>query len=267
MELSEWVTGRVVIKIKGEPLEMEMTVPATPVNPRRMLPIFQQMSNGFVDLSVGEANKNGERISCKKGCGACCSQPVPISEVEAYNIAELVESMPEPRRSEIRKKFADAVEHFSDMNWFDRMNEFATRPEPENPDMQYKDVIEAGIEYFNENIPCPFLEEGSCSIHQERPLACREYLVMSPAENCSHPTAEGVRMVPLLLKPSRSLRAFARTKDSPYLPVLPLIRALEFAEKYREDFEEKTGPEWAADFIGKLTGSEVATSGAGQRSE
>jgi Fe-S-cluster containining protein len=36
-------------------------------------------------------------------------------------------------------------------------------------------------------MPCPFLEDESCSIHPDRPLVCREYLVTSPAELCAGP--------------------------------------------------------------------------------
>ena len=51
--------------------------------------------------------------------------------------------------------------------------------------------------YFALGIPCPFLEEESCSIHPDRPLVCREYLVTSPAELCAGPTQEGVTPVPV----------------------------------------------------------------------
>ena len=44
-------------------------------------------------------------------------------------------------------------------------------------------------------VPCPFLEDESCSIHPERPLVCREYLVTSPAALCAGPTQEGVTPV------------------------------------------------------------------------
>ena len=37
-----------------------------------------------------------------------------------------------------------------------------------------------GREYFQLGIPCPFLEEESCSIYHDRPITCREYLVTSP---------------------------------------------------------------------------------------
>ena len=60
----------------------------------RLLPICQQMTHAVVKMSVDTIESDGEAISCKAGCGACCRQAVPISEVEAYQIAELVDAMP-----------------------------------------------------------------------------------------------------------------------------------------------------------------------------
>src|SRR5215468_1674945 len=112
MESNEWVTGEVVLSIGGEPLKMSMTVPAAPVKPHRMLPVFQKMTNSFVEISALDAGAHGETISCRTGCAACCRYPVPVSEIEIYYFAELVESMPEPRRSEVKERFGKAVEHF-----------------------------------------------------------------------------------------------------------------------------------------------------------
>jgi Fe-S-cluster containining protein len=262
MEQGEWVTGKVVLRIGGAPLEMEMTVPANAVKPRRMLPIFQQMSNAFVELSMNAATANGEEISCKAGCGACCSQPVPIAEVEAYHIAELVESMPEPRRTEIKERFRVAVGYFSNKKWFDRMKACVSG-HAHNTDELKKAALALVMEYFHENVPCPFLEKGSCSIYEARPLACREYLVTTPAENCSRPTAQTVKVMDLLVKPLDSLRHLGRKGHTAETASLMLVNALEFAAKHSERFEEKTGERWAAEFFGRLTQSDIPENGVG----
>jgi len=101
------------------------------------------------------------------------------------------------------------------------------------------------------------LEDESCSIHQNRPISCREYLVTNPAMNCEKPTAENMQMVPLALKPSRTVVRFGNTGRLKDEGILLLVRALELAERYPEEFSERTGPEWMADFFGKLTGKEV----------
>ena len=211
MQNEEWITGKVNIKIAGRPLSMEMTVPTAAVKPQRMLPIFQQMASSFVNLSVEAVNAVGAEISCKAGCGACCRQAVPLAEIEIYQIAELVESMEEPRRTEIKNRFAAGCDHFENIKWFERMENCAELARTAAPEIAEKALESAVLEYFHQGVPCPFLENESCSIHQVRPLVCREYLVTSPAENCSEPSAENISKVPLLTKPSKPLMAVGRT--------------------------------------------------------
>lgn len=254
--MDEWITGTVSLSIKGEPIEMELTVPAQPVKLRRMLPILQMMTNSFVGMSEEVVKKQGKKISCRAGCGACCYQPVPLAEVEAYQIAELVENLPEPRRSEIKKRFADGAKYFHENNWFERMNSYGDLPQQER--------IDVVMEYFYEHIPCPFLENDSCSIHTERPLACREYLVTTPAENCSKPTAQTVKPIENILKFSETLRqiAWSGKFDQRKVNFVPLIRALEWTETYPENAPEKGGQEWMGEFFQRLTASEISNNEA-----
>lgn len=245
------------MSVSGIPLELEMTVPAKPVKPHRMLPVFHQMANSFVEVGVSVVEDSGKNISCKAGCGACCRQPVPIAETEVYQIAELVESMPEPRRSVIKQRFGDAVAHFKKIGWFDKMNVQYEDGKAKESEAAVHEAIGVVMEYFHEGIPCPFLENESCSIHESRPVACREYLVTTPAANCAKPTAETVNVVDLLIKPSRTVRALGQTGRLHDAGLLTLIRALELAEKVPEAFVEKTGQEWMADFFGNLANREL----------
>ncbi|MGI8469968.1 MAG: YkgJ family cysteine cluster protein [Pyrinomonadaceae bacterium] len=258
---NEWITGVVTLSIQGEPIEMELTVPTRPVGLRRMLPILQMMTNSFVEMSAEGAKKQGGKISCREGCGACCRQAVPLAETEAYQIAELVENLPEPRRSEIKKRFADGVKFFHEKNWFERMNHYGELSPAER-----QEVV---MEYFYENFPCPFLENESCSIHTERPLACREYLVTTPAECCAKPTAQTVKPIKILLKFSETLRQISLSEnlDERKINFVPLVRALEWAEIFPEKRAEKNGQEWMAEFFQKLTDSEIPVGEAKARND
>lgn len=259
MSSEKWVSGEVVLSIGGEPLKMQMTVPAAAVKPHRMLPVFQKITNSFVEMSAVAAGARGETISCRAGCGACCRQPVPISELEIYDIAETVKAMPEPRRTEMRERFRRAVEHFRSIGWFDRMKALDDeRLTAETTELIAKRQA-AAIDYFHESVACPFLEDESCSIHESRPLACREYMVTSPAANCSAPTADTIKMVDLFVHPSKIARYVGATGT--FTGFIPLILALELAEKYPEHFEEKTGERWLADFFGKLTHQHIPRQG------
>lgn len=241
---SEWVTGQLVLSVGETKFEMEMTVPAVPVKPTRVLPIFQQMTSTFVEAGVADIEANGDKISCKAGCGACCRQAVPLSGIEAYNIAEIVENMDEPRRSEVKRKFEKGCRHFHETKWFERMDDYVN--------LSLEDRRKIVLEYFYDGVACPFLENDSCSIHQVRPLACREYLVTSPAENCAAPTPETVRLVNMTIEPSKTLREMWRSENLQKMNFLPMIRALEWAEKNPENMPEKNGTQWITDFVNGL---------------
>ena len=246
----DWVTGNVTIKIGGHPLSMQMTVPAQPVKIRRMLPIFHQMSDSFVGIGIDASVASGDTISCKAGCGACCRQAVPIAETEAYQIAELVENMPEPRRSEVKKRFDDACEHFTRTGWLEKLDKTAELKNDERNKLIF--------DYFREGIPCPFLENESCSIHKNRPLSCREYLVTSPAEYCAAPTKDNIQMVNLPTKSWVTLCAITKSENlNPVVNFIPLILSLVWVKLHDESEDEKPGEEWMADFFRELSHGEI----------
>jgi Fe-S-cluster containining protein len=257
----EWTTGTIEMTVGGIPIKMELTVPKTPVKPHRMLPIFQYAANAFVDISAQSAEAQGKTISCKAGCGACCSQAVPIAETEVYNIARVVEDLPEPRRTAVKERFAEAVRHFEERDWFGRMKATGEKAGTVPRDEVIEEIQALGLEYFHENIPCPFLEAGSCSIHPDRPIACREYLVTSPAENCSDPTAGTIDKVHLFVKTSDAVRTIGRTERFRQMGFIPLIKALELAGSYPESFVEKRGERWVTDLFAQLTRSEIPKKG------
>src|SRR5262249_18332238 len=154
-----------------------------------LLPVFEGLTNAVMDVASRKIEREGKAISCQKGCGACCRQLVPISAAEAHHLSELVASMPQPRQTEIRRLFADAR---------DRLRAEGLLKQLENAGPSAgKELRPLGLAYFALGIACPFLEDESCSIHPQRPLACREYLVTSPAAHCSHPTPELVHCVPV----------------------------------------------------------------------
>jgi Fe-S-cluster containining protein len=245
---NEWVTGNVKINVRGQPLEMQMTVPAKPVKLSRMLPVLQSLTNSFVNLGEQAVAARGETVSCAKGCGACCRQPVPIAEVEAFQLAELVENLPEPRRAEVKQRFQEGAAHFHEIGWFERV---------ENCPPDAAEKLESLVgEYFQQGVACPFLVDESCSIHQERPLACREYLVTSPPENCAKPE-RNIKGVPLLFQPSTALAVMSNVSKRRSFIAVPLILALEWAEKNPAPDAAKTGEQWMAEFFQLMTKSEI----------
>ncbi len=252
MDTEDWITGRATLRIGAQPVDLEMTVPARPVTLHRMLPVFQQLTDMFVDASVDLAAKEGRTVSCKAGCGACCRQAVPISEAEVQQIAELVAALPEPRRGQIRARFAAGVARIRATGWFEAMDASVGAVRTEPAESVRQQLTELALQYFHQGVPCPFLEDESCSIHPDRPLACREYLVSSPAENCRALASGTVRKIEMVLKPSRLLRRTSQAGRFGANRFLSLLQALELAEAHPQEPGERTGPEWMAAFFAEM---------------
>jgi Fe-S-cluster containining protein len=244
------VTADLELKSGDWKIKTKVTVPSGPVRLRQMLPMLQTLGNALADAAARESEKQGEPVSCKKGCGACCRQLVPIPEVEARRIRELVESMPEPRRSEIRGRFAEALRRLDQGGLLEKLRSRMAWTAGQGQKM--------GMEYFGLRVPCPFLEEESCSIHADRPLACREYMVSSPPEHCANPTTENLRPVRVPLKLWTAVARMDPVEEgSPYIRWVPLTLSLEFAEAHPEEPEPLPGPELVCRLVENMTGKKV----------
>lgn len=228
-------SANVTLSIGGNSIELELAVPAGPVRPAQLLPVLQSLTNAVVEIATDAVEAEGKRISCQAGCGACCRQLVPISEVEAEQIAELVENLPQPRRSEIRGRFAEAEQRLAAAGMLDALSNTARLDE--------ESLKSLGMDYFRLGIPCPFLEQESCSIHPDRPLACREYLVTSPAEHCREPSADKIEQVPIPVKISRALLRFELSAGARMVRWTPLSLAPQWAKAHPPGPPRYNGPE------------------------
>src|SRR5260370_42180432 len=104
----ETVTASVKMEVGDFVLGAQVSVPTMPVPLRLMLPVVHALAGALVDVAVQSVEQEGKAVSCKKGCGACCRQLVPIAEIEARRLRDLVNDLPEARRTEIRGRFVGA---------------------------------------------------------------------------------------------------------------------------------------------------------------
>ena len=104
-------TIRVVFTVNGKPVPVEARVPGRAVRFDELLPALRTMDDRLIDAAVAASEASGERVSCSKGCSACCrTQPVPVTPPETFALARLVDALPEPRRTAVRNAFAAAAE-------------------------------------------------------------------------------------------------------------------------------------------------------------
>jgi Fe-S-cluster containining protein len=192
------------------------------------------LDNEIIGAAVAKTESDGKTVSCRKGCSACCrAQPVPVTPAEANAITRLVDALPEPRRTEVRERFAGRVARLKAAGLY----EIFTR---EVPITDQAHAREAATAYLRLGLVCPFLEDDACSIHPNRPFVCRQYLVTSPAELCADPLANKVDVVPIPARAASAMLTAAETvTGNPQLTV-PLVLALEYVTGRREELE-RTG--------------------------
>jgi Fe-S-cluster containining protein len=223
--LEEPRTARVVLGLPAGEIELGLEVPPGLTRVDQLLPMARALTEHIVELTVIQVEEEGRKISCRAGCGACCGQLVPIGEAEARGVRDLVESLPEPQRSRVKARFAQALLRLDAAGLLTPL-----RARADWDDARRREI---GLAYFRQGVACPFLEDESCSIYPERPIACREYLVTSPPEHCADPKVDQVEGVKL---PASVWTAVARLDPvepgAKSIRWVPLILALEWAEAH-----------------------------------
>ncbi|HKU94290.1 MAG TPA: YkgJ family cysteine cluster protein [Vineibacter sp.] len=218
-------------------------LPAGDVLPEDVLPALRTITDIVMARAAAAAEARGRTITCREGCAACCRHLALISDIEARSLADLVERMPEPRRSAVRARFAAAGK---------RMTEAGFAELAYNAASLLPDRLETlADDYFRLQIACPLLEDERCSVYDDRPLVCRRAVVTSPAAYCANP---GDKRLQLLLVPKLTAAILLMTSDEtpPRPTVVPLALALDWAWSNRDDTPQRGADIWMRRFISRL---------------
>lgn len=229
------------LTVGGKPVELNISATTAPVPARAMLPLFRSLSDAFTGLSEELARSRGQAVSCRKGCAACCRQIVPLTEVEAVELALIVSRMPEPRRAEVLRRFDAARLQLARVGLLDQLRNVDQAP--------IADQAAFGLAYFQEAIACPFLEDEACIIHADRPLACREFQVVSSPEHCSHPQEARTVRTEVLADVSSAVRSLQMSTASRPGRWIPLLLAIDWAAAHGREEATRPGTQWADELI------------------
>lgn len=238
------IDAELKLQIGAYPIELQVAVNTQPSSPATILAFVQQFADKIVQIGVDEASKAGKQISCKKGCGACCAQLVPVTEIEIRYIADMIKSMPKPMKKVIMLRFDAARQKLQDAGLWQQLIT------PNSFEISRTD--EFAMNYFDLQIECPFLVEGACSIHVNRPIICREYLVTSDAAYCACPRDEKIEGVSIPLRLSTILGHVCEDDCHHHSHWVPLIVAPYWQALYPNLPSRKTGQEWIQQFMNKL---------------
>lgn len=193
------------------------------------------LTEAIVSEEEDRTRTSGTSISCRKGCGACCRQVIPLSPPEAFLMAEMLAgprpvgdppwALRIPER--VRERFRNALE---------RLDERGLGDAP---------LLDQAARYFMLGMPCPFLEEESCSIHADRPLVCREHLILSDSAFCADFGSPFIRPLSLPVSIQEALGAVAGEVLGSAPEMIPMVRLQAWVEANREAGER----EWEAGFL------------------
>jgi len=215
-QTTETVTVEFSIAVGEGSFRASAVVPAGPTNLTQILPVLRSLDDSLIAGVSAQLAVAGRDISCKAGCGACCRQMVPLSIFEAEALAAWIVTLPETHQQELARRFDAALRKLAAAGLIDRIV---------NEDWLADNnaARQLALEYFYQRVPCPFLEDESCSIHPIRPLICREYLVTSPPQHCYDPA--GLQAAPVLLPVnlSRSLNRIGAELENDARGWIPLL--------------------------------------------
>jgi Fe-S-cluster containining protein len=232
------------LKVQDCTIEVSAQLPEGAVLPAVLLPVLQGLSNSLLDVTAERAAKAGKKLSCRDGCAACCRHAVPIAPAEARLIAQSLDRQPEERQAVLRERFRHAAARIEECGIAQGVRDISKAGG--------RDALHAlGLRYFALGIPCPFLEEERCSIYEIRPMRCREYLVVSPAEYCSHPETKEIVGADPPVRLSQILGKWTTNGDRQPNEVILLTMLDEWVANHPagEDHAHRTAPEMLQEFL------------------
>jgi Fe-S-cluster containining protein len=156
---------------------------------------------------------------------------VPLSVPEAFALQASIERLPPERQNHLMARLDAAKLRLQESQIWDHLQAVSESRTPPT-DETLEPLNQA---YYALRLPCPFLEEEQCSIYEERPAACRELLVTSPAEFCQDLTDPRIRPLPLSLRISTALGLLWAELTGTAARLVPLPVALDWAARHREE--------------------------------
>jgi Fe-S-cluster containining protein len=182
-------------------------------------------------LEEAKVSTEGKVRSCKKGCAACCRMMVPIAPPEAFALTEFIRLLPGEQQQRVAQRFAAVKSTLLAHGLWHRLVEIGESSGPPNDEA----LEPVNQQYYSLRIPCPFLEDDACSIYEQRPAACRELLVTSPAEHCQDLVVNPVEPIPVPIRIGPVLGLLWSELTETPVRLIPLPTVIDWVERRRHE--------------------------------
>lgn len=216
-------------------ISASVTVPTGFVPITHIVPLMRSLGERAQELEITAIHTSqNESISCRQGCAACCRMLVPVSPLEALALRQRIENLPEHKRTALIKRVASIRQKLNEHGLLGRLTQLAET----NRQLTDEDMDPINWAYYQLRLPCAFLEDENCTIYEDRPAACRELLVTSPAEECRDMSSPTLRPVPIPLRISTVLSLLWSKLSHGPVRLIPLPVALDWAERHASDCQQ-----------------------------
>jgi len=237
------LTATVRLFLRSGTVEFRCRLPTGPCRVVDMLPQVHALTDLLVEDGLRVCRENLLAVSCHEGCGACCRVLVPVAEAEAHYLGGLIGRLSESRRAEVLQRFARARATLEEAGLWGALPD-ACRLDPSQLDALF-------AAYGRLQLACPFLEEESCSIYPDRPVVCREVLVVSPPEHCGGGKSLPVDRVELAARVSPALTRMGQGAQG--LPRwVPLACAADWAAAHPDASPARPPAQFLAELLERL---------------
>lgn len=161
------------IDIYDKELPIHIGVIDQPLRLLDIVPLAQSISEKLCSSVIRHLSVNKQYVPCHKSCCACCSYLVSLSLPEVFYLQESLSRMPTDSRNRILRSCIASAKKILDIDVLKRHN------------LNYSHEMTRISAWYSElGIFCPFLSNGTCSIYEKRPFACREHMVITSPASC-----------------------------------------------------------------------------------
>jgi Fe-S-cluster containining protein len=166
----------------GQAAVFRATVPAGPATLQDAAPLARAICDDFVRRIIRGIEGAGGKITCSKGCGACCSSfLVPMTVPEALRLIEDLQALPQRERRRLERLFLQAERKLAESDLAGQMASL----DPYDPASTAQQRELAGKWWSQNRFPCPLLAGNACGLYRSRPIPCREFLALSDPQCCA----------------------------------------------------------------------------------
>ena len=165
-----------------------------------------------------------EKVSCQRGCSFCCLLYIEANLQECEAIVYYLYQNDNTLSLFLRQypDWRDKMRQSGDI--FKRceqvLNDKRTATYNTNSQQALADAL---LFYKLQNIPCPFLYSGICTIYDVRPYTCANHFVTTPAEWCSPLNPQQPKVYQTIIEDEIiDLAFYPKNLDKPLIMFMPL---------------------------------------------